>query len=70
MQIFSELQGGLAGAREMCEAFIYYYPKSSLTDCRSQPEYYSYLKGIGITNATGSLLRKINVPYDPANFSP
>jgi len=60
-------QGGLSTREEMCEAFIYYYPKSSLIDCRSQPEYYAYLDALGgVKNATGSFLRRLNIPYDPA----
>ncbi|ODM96787.1 hypothetical protein Ocin01_09894 [Orchesella cincta] len=30
--------GGSATSEEICEAIILYYPKSRLTDCRSQPE--------------------------------
>ena len=47
----------------MCEAVLFYYPKSDLTDCRSQPEFYSFFKALGIENVTGDILTKMNLPW-------
>ncbi|CAL8098886.1 unnamed protein product [Orchesella dallaii] len=57
--------GGSAASNEICEAILVYYPKSRLTDCRSQPELYQYLGAVGVMNATGETFRKLNVSYSP-----
>ena len=56
-------QGGPDAEQEMCEAVQFYYPKSHLTDCRSQPEFYSFFKVIGIENVTGGILSKMGLPW-------
>jgi hypothetical protein len=67
-------QGGLSTQMEMCESFVYYYTdepptSSSLVDCRSQPEYFSFLKTLGVQNATGEILKTFGLPFDPAKLS-
>ncbi|CAL8072003.1 unnamed protein product [Orchesella dallaii] len=56
--------GGLSTRREMCESFIVFYPKTTLIDCRSQPEYYTYFGAIGVQNATGKMLNDLHLPFN------
>ena len=44
-------QGGLETEKEMCLAFIYYYPKIPLTFCETAPEYQTLLKHFGVDEA-------------------
>jgi hypothetical protein len=37
---------------ESCEAALLYYPKSALMDCRSEPEFLSYVEPLGVKNIT------------------
>lgn len=60
--------GGLSTRREMCESFMYYYPKTTMLDCRSQPEFYSYFNGLGIENVSGSVLNDLALPYNPSSL--
>ncbi|CAG7724039.1 unnamed protein product, partial [Allacma fusca] len=62
--------GGPDAEQEMCQAVLFYYPRSNLTDCRSQPEFYSFFRPLGIDNVTGDVLEKLKLPYDGNNFSP
>lgn len=68
MYLQNYLKGGLSTRREMCESFIIYYPKSTLIDCRSQPEFFSYFHSIGVENAKGELLDKLHLPLVSRNL--
>lgn len=46
----------------MCYAFIHYYPKSPISTCVSQPEYYSFFKAFGIENVEGDGVKKFGYP--------
>lgn len=48
----------------MCETFIVYYPKATLIDCRSQPEFYTWFDAIGVGNAKGRLLENLHLPFN------
>jgi len=49
----------------MCESYLMYYPRSTLVDCRSQPELHQYLGAFGIMNVSGDIFRKLHLPFDP-----
>ena len=40
--------GGLSTREEMCLAFVLYYPRRPLADCRSLPTLQTLLKAFGI----------------------
>ncbi|CAL8092372.1 unnamed protein product [Orchesella dallaii] len=58
------IYGGLSTRREMCELFIIFYPKTTLIDCRSQPEFYDYFQAIGVENVTGGMLNQLQLPFN------
>jgi hypothetical protein len=59
------LKGGLATSQEMCQTFLFYYPKVESAQCTSQSEFHDFLKGIGVEEVSGKVLQAINMPYDP-----
>ncbi|CAG7815996.1 unnamed protein product [Allacma fusca] len=61
--------GGLSSNREMCQALLLYYPKSSMVDCRSQYEFHSFFDSLGIEHVEGEMLKSLNLPYAPLENS-
>ncbi|OXA42075.1 DBH-like monooxygenase protein 1 [Folsomia candida] len=57
--------GGLGTRDEMCMAFVYYYPRIPLSECKTQLEFYSFLNPLGIINVTGDILNEMEMPYAP-----
>ncbi len=55
-------QGGISTQQEMCQAVITYYPKTDLSDCRSQPEFYSFFNAMGMRNVSGNALGPLDMP--------
>jgi len=53
------MQGGLSTNQEMCEAFVFYYPKVDLMQCVSQPEAYDFFKAFGVNDFEGNVLEKV-----------
>jgi len=51
--------------QEMCQTFLFYYPKVPVGQCTSQSEFLDFMKGFGVDNVTGSVLKDINMPYMP-----
>ena len=51
--------GGLSTRDEMCLAFVLYYPRSSLADCRSLPALHSLTQALGIHNIYGHSFEKL-----------
>ena len=44
----NSLQGGLDTQKEMCLAFLYYYPKTSLTFCETAPDLEPLINYFGV----------------------
>ena len=51
--------GGLSTRDEMCLAFVLYYPRSALADCRSLPALHSLTQALGIQNIYGHSFEKL-----------
>jgi len=49
----------------MCMAYVHYYPKIALADCKTQPEFHSFLSALGVTKVRGKILQEMNMPYKP-----
>jgi len=45
------MKGGLSTEKEMCVAFLYYYPKIPLALCQTVPDTVSLYNHFGITRA-------------------
>ncbi|ODN00137.1 hypothetical protein Ocin01_06550 [Orchesella cincta] len=58
--------GGLATHQEMCQVFFFYYPRVPLAQCMSQYEFHDFFKGLHIDAVEGDVLKRLNVPYEPA----
>ncbi|ODM89886.1 hypothetical protein Ocin01_16794 [Orchesella cincta] len=57
--------GGLATHQEMCQVFVFYYPRVPLAQCTSQNEFHDFFKGLNINAVEGNILKLLNVPYEP-----
>jgi len=57
--------GGLATNQEMCQTFLFYYPKIEIGQCTSQYEFGDFMHGIGVDKVSGDVLNSIGMPYDP-----
>ena len=51
--------GGLSTRDEMCLAFILYYPRSSLADCRSLPALHTLTDALGIEKVYGQSFNRL-----------
>ena len=51
--------GGLSTREEMCLAFILYYPRSSLADCRSLPALNTVTSALGIDDVYGQSFQRL-----------
>jgi len=51
--------GGLSTREEMCLAFILYYPRSSLADCRSLPALHTLTNALGIDEIYGHSFERL-----------
>ncbi|CAL8126017.1 unnamed protein product [Orchesella dallaii] len=61
--------GGLATHQEMCQVFLFYYPRVPLAQCMSQYEFHDFFKGLNIDAVEGDVLKRLNVPYEPSAVS-
>ncbi len=43
----------------MCLAFVLYYPRSRLADCRSLPSASSFLSALGVERVRGSAFQRL-----------
>ena len=51
--------GGLSTRDEMCLAFVLYYPRADLADCRSLPALHSLTRALGIEDIYGHSFEKL-----------
>ncbi len=51
--------GGLSTREEMCLAFILYYPRSALADCRSLPALHTLTSALGIQDIYGESFKRL-----------
>ncbi|CAL8126013.1 unnamed protein product [Orchesella dallaii] len=58
--------GGLATHQEMCQIFLFYYPRIPLSQCTSQYEFHDFFKGLHIDGVEGEVLKPLHMPYEPS----
>jgi hypothetical protein len=51
--------GGLSTREEMCLAFILYYPRTALADCRSLPDLHTLTSALGIQDIYGESFKHL-----------
>lgn len=59
------VKGGTSTKDEMCQGYVYIYPRVQLALCKTQYDFDNFFNALGIREVEGEVLERLQLPYKP-----